>query len=122
DSVVRALDQGGTGDDLLGRLAAHSRTPVPQPLEYLVRDAARRHGRVRVGTASSYVRAEDPVLLAGLVEAPALRPLGLVLLAPTVLVSAAPAAELQDALREQGIASVVEGPDGRVLVAERAGR
>ncbi|MFE6236651.1 helicase-associated domain-containing protein [Cellulosimicrobium sp. NPDC057862] len=122
DSVLRALDRGATADELLAELAAHSRTPVPQPLEYLVRDTARRHGRVRVGTASSYVRAEDPVLLAGIAEDPALRGLGLVLLAPTVLASAAPAGELQEALRARGVPAVVEGPDGRVLVADRAGR
>ncbi len=122
DSVLRALDRGATADDLLGELAAHSRTPVPQPLEYLVRDTARRHGRVRVGTASSYVRAEDPVLLAGIAEDPALRGLGLVLLAPTVLASSAPAGELQEALRARGVPAVVEGPDGRVLVADRAAR
>ncbi len=122
DSVLRALDRGATADELLTELASHARTPVPQALEYLVRDTARRHGRVRVGTASSYVRAEDPVLLAGLVEDPALRPLGLVLLAPTVLVSVAPAGELQEALRARGVPAVVESPDGRVLVADRAGR
>ncbi|MBN0041869.1 helicase-associated domain-containing protein [Cellulosimicrobium cellulans] len=122
ESVLRALDRGATADELLAELASHSRTPVPQPLEYLVRDTARRHGRVRVGTASSYVRAEDPVLLAGIAEDPALRGLGLVLLAPTVLASAAPAGELQEALRARGVPAVVEGPDGRVLVADRAGR
>jgi len=122
DSVLRALDRGATADELLTELATHSRTPVPQALEYLVRDTARRHGRVRVGTASSYVRAEDPVLLAGLVEDPALRALGLVLLAPTVLASVAPAGELQEALRGRGVPAVVESPDGRVLVADRAGR
>lgn len=122
DSVLRALDRGATADELLAELASHSRTPVPQPLEYLVRDTARRHGRVRVGTASSYVRAEDPALLAGIAEDPALRGLGLVLLAPTVLASAAPAGELQEALRARGVPAVVEGPDGRVLVADRAGR
>jgi hypothetical protein len=121
-SVVRALDHGRTADELLAELAAHSRSPLPQPLEYLVRDAARRHGRVRVGTASSYVRAEDPALLAGLVEATALRHLGLVRLAPTVLVAAVPAGELQTALRERGVVSAVEGPDGRVLVADGGGR
>lgn len=122
ESVLRALDRGATADELLAELASHSRTPVPQPLEYLVRDTARRHGRVRVGTASSYVRAEDPVLLAGIAEDPTLRGLGLVLLAPTVLASGAPAGELQDALRARSVPSVVEGPDGRVLVADRAGR
>ncbi|MBD5786627.1 helicase-associated domain-containing protein [Cellulosimicrobium terreum] len=122
ESVVRALDHGRTADDLLAALATHSRTPVPQPLEYLVRDAARRHGRVRVGTASSYVRAEDPALLAGLVETSALRHLGLVRIAPTVLVAAVPAGELQAALRERGVVSAVEGPDGRVVVPDTGRR
>ncbi|KAJ8140681.1 hypothetical protein OY671_006132, partial [Metschnikowia pulcherrima] len=122
ESVSRALDRGATADESLAELASHSRTPVPQPSEYSVRDTARRHGRVRVGTASSYVRAEDPVLLAGIAEDPASRGLGSVLLAPTVLASGAPAGESQDASRARGVPSVVEGPDGRVLVADRAGR
>ena len=78
DSVRRALDAGATADGLLAELAAHARGPVPQPLEYLVRDAARRHGRLRAGSASSYVRADDPSLLAGLAEDPRLASLGLV--------------------------------------------
>src|SRR5690606_41112718 len=44
------------------------------------------------------------------------------LLAPTGRVSSAPPGELQGGLRGRGVRSVVEGPDGRVLVAERAGR
>ena len=88
---------------------------MPQPLEYLVRDAARRHGRLRVGSASGYVRADDPSLLAGLVEDPRLASLGLVRLAPTVLAAQAPARELVEALRAHGLAPVAEGPDGQVV-------
>ncbi|WP_051275026.1 helicase-associated domain-containing protein [Cellulomonas sp. URHD0024] len=115
DSVRRALDAGATADGLLAELAAHSRGPLPQPLEYLVRDAARRHGRLRAGSASSYLRADDPSLLAGLAEDNRLATLGLVRLAPTVLASQAPVRELVDALRAHGLAPVVEGPDGQVL-------
>ena len=115
DSVRRALDAGATADGLLAELASHSRSGVPQPLEYLVRDAARRHGRLRVGSASGYVRADDPSLLAGLVEDPRLASLGLIRLAPTVLASQAPARELVEALRAHGLAPVAEGPDGQVL-------
>ncbi|WP_426594343.1 helicase-associated domain-containing protein [Cellulomonas sp. McL0617] len=115
DSIRRALDAGATADGLLAELAAHSRGPVPQPLEYLVRDAARRHGRLRAGTASSYLRADDPALLAGLAEDNRLATLGLVQLAPTVLASQAPARELLDALRAHGLAPVAEGPDGQVV-------
>jgi Helicase conserved C-terminal domain len=119
ESVRAALDAGTTADELLADLAAHSRGGVPQPLDYLVRDAARRHGRLRAGAASSYVRAEDPALLAGLVEDPRLASLGLVRLAPTVLAAQVSTRELLAALRERGLAPVAEGPDGQIVHAER---
>ncbi|MCE0534542.1 helicase-associated domain-containing protein, partial [Kineosporia rhizophila] len=62
-SVRRALDAGRTGEDLTRWLTEHSRTPVPQPLEYLIGDSARRYGRLRVGVASAYLRADDEALL-----------------------------------------------------------
>ncbi|MGV8977950.1 MAG: helicase-associated domain-containing protein [Cellulomonas sp.] len=119
ESVRAALDAGTTADELLTDLAAHSRGAVPQPLEYLVRDAARRHGRLRAGAASSYVRAEDPALLAGLVEDPQLAAFGLVRLAPTVLAAQVSTRELLAALRERGLAPVAEGLDGQIVHAER---
>lgn len=118
-SVTRALDQGETADGMLDELAHRSPVPVPQPLEYLVRDTARRHGAVRVGSASSYLRAADATVLAGLEHDPTLAGLGLVRLAPTVLAADVPAAALHEALRGRGLVSALEGPDGRVLVARR---
>ncbi|MFC7024672.1 helicase-associated domain-containing protein [Promicromonospora thailandica] len=118
-SVTRALDQGETADTLLDELARRSPVPVPQPLDYLVRDTARRHGAVRVGSASAYLRAADATVLAGLEHDPTLAGLGLVRLAPTVLAASVPAAALHEALRERGLVSALEGPDGRVLVARR---
>ena len=118
-SVTRALDQGETADGMLDELAHRSPVPVPQPLEYLVRDTARRHGAVRVGSASSYLRAADATVLAGLEHDPTLVGLGLVRLAPTVLAASVPAAALHEALRKRGLVSALEGPDGRVLVARR---
>ncbi|MBZ4320166.1 helicase-associated domain-containing protein, partial [Streptomyces huiliensis] len=64
DSVRRALDAGQAASDVLAFLTEHSRTPLPQPLVYLVEDVARRHGRLRVGAASSYLRCDDEALLA----------------------------------------------------------
>lgn len=118
ESVRAALDVGGTADDLLAGLASHARDGVPQPLEYLVRDAGRRHGQLRAGYAASYVRADDPALLAGLVEDPRLAELGLVRLAPTVLGSVVPPRELLTVLREHGLAPLAEGPGGQVLRPE----
>ncbi|MEG3614314.1 helicase-associated domain-containing protein [Isoptericola haloaureus] len=114
-SVTRALDHGRSGEDLLAEIAQRSAVPVPQPLEYLVKDTARRHEALRVGSAQSYVRAADPAMLAGLAEDPRLSALGLVRLAPTVLAASVPAAELHEVLRDRGLLSALEGPDGRPL-------
>ncbi|MEU4362807.1 helicase-associated domain-containing protein [Promicromonospora sp. NPDC023987] len=118
-SVTRALDQGETADGMLDELAHRSPVPVPQPLEYLIRDTARRHGAVRVGAASSYLRAADATVLAGLEHDPTLVGLNLVRLAPTVLAASVPAATLHEALRKRGLVSALEGSDGRVLVARK---
>lgn len=118
ESIRAALDVGGTADDLLAGLAAHARGGVPQPLEYMIRDAGRRHGQLRAGYAASYLRADDPALLAGLVDNPALAELGLMRLAPTVLGSVASPRELMAVLREHGLGPIAEGPGGQVLHPE----
>lgn len=116
ESVRRALDAGRTGTEVLRLLGKHSRTPVPQPLEYLVTDVARRHGRIRVGAASAYVRAEDETVLAELLADQRTAVLRLRLLAPTVLAAQADPATVLDALRDMGLAPAAEGPNGDVLV------
>lgn len=115
-SVRAALDTGRTAEDLLAALGRHARAGVPQPLEYLVLDTARRHGQVRAGVVSSYLRGEAAAL-AGLPGDPALRGLGLRLLAPTVLVAQVPPAALVAALRDRGVAAVVEDAEGHVVAA-----
>ena len=84
-SVRRALDAGRPPSDLHAFLATHSRTPVPQPLSYLVDDVARRHGHLRVGAASAYVRCDDDALLAEILADKRSAALRLRRLAPTVL-------------------------------------
>ncbi|WP_340560531.1 helicase C-terminal domain-containing protein [Streptomyces sp. GSL17-111] len=119
-SVRRALDAGRSATDLHAFLAAHSRTPVPQPLTYLVDDVARRHGRLRVGAASAYVRCDDAALLAEIMADRRSAALGLRLLAPTVLAATAEPGRLLETLREMGHAPAAESADGDVLIA-RAG-
>jgi hypothetical protein len=112
-SVRRALDAGHTPEELRLRLQerAVGRT-LPQPLDYLITDVARRHGHLRVQAVACVLRSEDPALIAELVAARALRHLELSVLAPTVLGSAAPAAETLAALRAAGYAPVQESADG----------
>jgi hypothetical protein len=121
-SVRSALDGGLTAEELLAQLSRHARSGVPQPLEYLVLDTARRHGQVRVGMASSYLRADDPTLLAGLVEDRTLRALGLLRLAPTVIAAQAPVPAVLAALRERGLAPVAEDPSGAIVLLAAAPR
>ncbi|NTW42021.1 MAG: hypothetical protein HGA44_19435, partial [Cellulomonadaceae bacterium] len=81
----------------------------------------RRHGQVRAGLASSYLRG-DPSALAGLVEDRALSTLGLLRLAPTVIVAQVPTAVLVAALRERGHSPVTEDPSGNLVVADQRPR
>jgi Helicase conserved C-terminal domain len=113
-SIRHALDIGKARDwmhDLFGR---HSKTPVPQGLTYLIDDVARRHGQLRIGMAASFVRCEDPALLAQAVAATAER-LQLRALAPTVAVSPAPIAEVLVALRGAGFAPAAEDSSGSIV-------
>ena len=122
ETIRAALDTGLPAEDLLAGLSRHARAGVPQPLEYLVLDVARRHGRLRVGMTACYVRSEDPALLAGLVADRSLSGLGLLLLAPTVLAVHAPIGTVLAALRERGLAPVAEDDEGRVVVGGAAPR
>ncbi|MFN8033565.1 MAG: helicase-associated domain-containing protein [Mycobacterium sp.] len=114
-SIRHALDTGRTADGLHNFFEKHSKTPVPQGLTYLINDIARRHGQLRVGMASSFVRCEDPALLASAVAAPALVHLEVRLLAPTVAVSQAPIGEVLAALRVAGFAPAAEDSSGAIV-------
>ncbi|RHW24237.1 hypothetical protein D0Z08_25310 [Nocardioides immobilis] len=115
-SVRRALDAGWTAAEVHAFLASASRTPVPQPLTYLVDDAVRTFGQVRVGAAESFIRSDDEAALAALLHHPKAATLGLRRIAPTVVVSTTPVDLLLIRLRDLGAAPVVEGPDGTVRV------
>ena len=117
DSVRRAMDAGWSAEDALGWLRGHASTPVPQPLEYLVGDVARRHGAVHVGPALSFVTGEDDAQLSTFLRHPQAAALGLRRLAPGVVVAAAEPDELLEALREAGLSPVAEDAHGRGLPA-----
>ncbi|MFI8999288.1 helicase-associated domain-containing protein [Streptomyces sp. NPDC053541] len=115
-SVRRALDAGRSASDLKDFLTAHSRTPVPQPLAYLIDDVARRHGHLRVGAASAYVRCDDDAVLGEILADRRAAALGLRRLAPTVLAAQADPASLLEGLRAMGYAPAAESAEGDVLV------
>ncbi|MGW6498371.1 helicase-associated domain-containing protein [Nonomuraea angiospora] len=117
-SIRRALDAGHGGEELVSMLSRHSATPVPQALSYLVTDVARRHGRIRVGTASAYIRCDDPALLDQVTADRRSAALRLRRLAPTVIASRSSRAALVDSLRAMGYAPVAESIDGDVIISQ----
>ncbi|WP_079035297.1 helicase-associated domain-containing protein, partial [Streptomyces hirsutus] len=121
-SVRRALDAGRAATDLHAFLAAHSRTPVPQPLTYLIDDVARRHGHLRVGAASAYVRCDDDAMLNEILADKRAAGLGLRRLAPTVLAAQADPAGLLEGLRQMGFAPAAESAEGDVLITRTDAR
>ncbi|MFB4422805.1 helicase-associated domain-containing protein [Streptomyces sp. QL37] len=121
-SVRRALDAGQAATDLHAFLATHSRTPVPQPLSYLIDDVARRHGHLRIGAASAYVRCDDEAVLNEILADKRSATLRLRRLAPTVLAAQADPGSLLEGLREMGYAPAAESAEGDVLITRAGAR
>lgn len=117
-SVRRALDAGRSGAELTRFVTENSRTPVPQALTYLIDDVARRHGVLRTGAASAYLRCDDEVLLSRVLADRGVDDLQLRRIAPTVVVSTAPVAKVLDRLRAAGYAPAAEAPDGGVITLD----
>jgi hypothetical protein len=118
-SLARAYDDGDTPEQVLAVLHGLA-DDVPQAMAYLVRDAHRRHGRVRVGTASSYVVVDDDALLQDVLSrrraaADPVRALALRRVAAGVAVSKGSATATVEALRLLGLPAVVESADGTAV-------
>jgi hypothetical protein len=121
-SVRRALDAGQSASDLHAFLKTHSRTPVPQPLSYLIDDVARKHGHLRVGSASAYVRCDDEALLGEILADKRSQALRLRRIAPSVLAAQADPGALLEGLRAMGLAPAAESAEGDVLTRAHAHR
>lgn len=118
-SVRRTLDAGWPVEQVHDFLLNHSATPVPQPLSFLVDDTARRHGRLRVGAATLYLRSDDATELDALVADPALIGLHLRRIAPTVALTDTDEELVIRDLRAAGHAPLAEALDGSVHLPER---
>jgi len=116
-SIRRGLDHGQTGDQIKDFLKRTSKTPVPQPLEYLINDVAKRHGRLRVGTSNSYIRCEDEALIQQITVDKKLDHLRLRKLAPQVLISDIEISEVIATLRESGYLPAAENSTGILVSA-----
>ncbi|MFC7432480.1 MULTISPECIES: helicase-associated domain-containing protein [unclassified Agrococcus] len=122
-SLSRGLAAGEDEASILGLLDAISLTGVPQPVAYLVRDAAARFGSVRVlaladGPDRTAVRAE-PALIAELAVDHGLAPLRMREESPRRLVTRAEPAMVLAALRARRYPAAVEDAEGELLAPAR---
>ncbi|GAA1256386.1 helicase-associated domain-containing protein [Pseudonocardia aurantiaca] len=117
-TIRGAFDAGWSADELRGELVAVSGRPLPQPLDYLIGDVARRHGSVRVREVRSCITGPEAEV-SEIMHTRSVRTLQLRRLAPTVLASPLAASDVLLKLRAAGFAPMPEGADGVVIVAER---
>ena len=115
DSLRRAFDAGASTAELHQLFERHSATGVPQALTYLIDDVARRHGVLRVGSAASYLRSEDPALIDQAIAQASSSGLLVRRLAPTVAISINPLEDLLAPLRSAGLVPAAEDATGAVI-------
>jgi len=114
-SIRRGLDHGKTGDQIRTFLIKTSKTPMPQPLDYLITDVAKRHGRLRVGSARTYIRCEDEGLVQQILHDKNCEHLRLRKIATQVLVTDLELTEVINELREFGYLPAAENASGVLL-------
>jgi len=121
-SIRRGLDHGRTGEEITKFLKKTSKTPMPQPLEYLIADVAKKHGKLRVGNTASFIRCEDSALITQILGDKRLDVLGLRKIAPEVLICGHDAAEAMSVLRSFGYLPAGEDSRGLLLSGPRIQR
>jgi hypothetical protein len=121
-SIRRGLDHGRTGEEISKFLAKTSKTPMPQPLEYLIADVAKKHGKLRVGNTSSFVRCEDSTLITQILGDKRLDILGLRKISSEVLICGHEAAEVMNTLRSCGYLPAAEDSRGLLVSGPRIQR
>ena len=121
-TIRRALDHGKTGDEIKNFLIKTSKTPMPQPLEYLIADVAKKHGKLRVGNTSSFIRCEDSALISQIMNDKKLEILALRRIAPEVVICDVDATDAMRLLRECGYLPAGESANGMILTGPKTNR
>jgi len=121
-TIRRALDHGKTGEEIKNFLSKTSKTPMPQPLEYLIADVAKKHGKLRVGNTSSFMRCEDTALISQIMNDKKLEILGLRRIAPEVVICDMDATDAMRILRECGYLPAGESANGMIVTGPKSKR
>ncbi len=125
-SISRAIAGDETAASILEFLESISLSGIPQPLEYLVTEAASRHGLLRVGAlpgggpnAIAYIRSDDAVLLRTVLIDRNLATLRLMPRDNESLVSASGSEELYAVLHRAKYPVAMENSHGRIVEARQ---
>jgi len=113
-SIRRGLDHGKSSSEIIKFLTRISKSPLPQPLDYMITDTARKHGQLRVGAIHCYLRCEDPSVLSEILADKRID-VALRQIAPTVLVSDFDIDEVLNVLRNNGYLPAAESAQGILL-------
>ena len=113
-SIRRGLDHGKSSAEIIKFLTKISKSALPQPLEYMITDTARKHGQLRVGAIHCYLRCEDPSVITEILSDKRID-VALRQIAPTVLVSDFDVDEVLNVLRNNGYLPAVESAQGILL-------
>jgi hypothetical protein len=113
-SIRRGLDHGKSSSEIIKFLSQISKSSLPQSLNYMIADTARKHGQLRVGAIHCYLRCEDPSVLAEILADKRID-VALRQIAPTVLVSDFDIDEVLNVLRSNGYLPAAESAQGILL-------
>lgn len=114
-SIRRGLDHGHSGEEIRLFLNKVSKSAIPQPLEYLIGDVAKKHGKLRVGYANTYLRCEDQSLIAAIISDKKLTHITFRQIAPEILICDIEGSELMEELRRVGYFPAGENTKGSIV-------
>lgn len=119
-SLERALAAGETEKSITDFLAGISLSGIPQPVAYLISDAASRQGRIRLrpGRSSRIIWSGDAALIAALEVDRALAGLRLRRLDANNLTTSAPLESAYRVLADAGYPVAAEGSSGRLMAPQ----
>ena len=119
-SVCHGLELGLTIAEITDTLQAASGKPIPQPIEYLLREVSNRFGKLvitasELGDHRSYVASDDNLLLTELGNDQRLRPFSFSRLAADRLACRFEPSVVYFGLRECGYLAIRKAADGSVI-------
>ena len=118
-SISHGLETGMTEDEIRGWLLELTEKPLPQPVDYLIREAAQRFGRLTVGKGEletkSVIRSLDSILLAQILNESKLKPFAMYALPDGTIGCRFEPEMVYFGLREAGFSAVRVDAAGNVL-------